>query len=60
MLCPIKVNSETIELTVHTSCYSVLDLLCVNLLNSSTGKTFHAYGGNLNTVNRLPVKKTFD
>ena len=29
MLCPIKVNSNTIELTVHTSCYCVLDLLCV-------------------------------
>ena len=27
MLCPIKVNSNTIELTVHTSCYCVLDLL---------------------------------
>ena len=30
MSCPIKVNSNTIELTVHTSCYCVLDLLCVN------------------------------
>ena len=30
MLCPIKVNSSTIELTMHTSCYCVLDLLCVN------------------------------
>ena len=29
MLCPIKVNSNTIELTVHTSCYWVLGLLCV-------------------------------
>ena len=29
MLCPIKVNSNTIELTLHTSCYCVLDLLCV-------------------------------
>ena len=28
MSCPIKVNSNTIELTVHTSCYCVLDLLC--------------------------------
>ena len=27
--CPIKVNSNTMELTVHTSCYYVLDLLCV-------------------------------
>ena len=29
MLCPIKVKSNTIELTVHTSCYCVWDLLCV-------------------------------
>ena len=28
MLCPIEVNSSTIELTVHTSCYCILDLLC--------------------------------
>ena len=28
MLCPIKVNSNTIELTIHTSCYCILDLLC--------------------------------
>ena len=30
MWCPIKVNSNTIELTVHTSCFCVLDLLCVS------------------------------
>ena len=29
MSCPIKINSNTIELTVHTSCYCALDLLCV-------------------------------
>ena len=29
MLYPIKFNSNTIELTVHTSCYCVSDLLCV-------------------------------
>ena len=29
MLCPIKVNSNKIELTVHISGYCVLDLLCV-------------------------------
>ena len=29
MSCPIKVYSNTIELTFHTSCYCVLDLLCV-------------------------------
>ena len=26
MSCPVKVNSNTIELKVHTSCYCVLDL----------------------------------
>ena len=31
MLCPFKDNSNKIELTVHTSCYCVLDLLCVKL-----------------------------
>ena len=30
MLFPFRVNSNTIELTLHTSCYCVLDLLCVN------------------------------
>ena len=34
MLCPIKVNINTIELIVHTSCYCVLDLLCVTLCYS--------------------------
>ena len=36
MSCPIKVNSDTIELTVHTSCYWVLDLLCVTTLDIYT------------------------
>ena len=30
MSCPIKVNDNTIKLTARTSCYCVLDLLCVN------------------------------
>ena len=30
MSCPMKVNNNTIELTVHTSCYCIL--LCVSLL----------------------------
>ena len=30
VFCPIIFNSNTIEITVHTSCYWVLDLLCVN------------------------------
>ena len=32
MSCPIKVNGNTIVLTVHISCYCVLDLLCVTFL----------------------------
>ena len=29
--CPIKNNGNTIELAVHTSCYCILDLLCVKI-----------------------------
>ena len=36
MLCPFKVNSNTIELTVNTSCYCGLVLLCVTLLYKYT------------------------
>ena len=37
MLYPIKVNSNTIELAAgHTSCYCILDLLCVKSPNHST------------------------
>ena len=36
MSCPIKVHSNTIELTVHSSCYCVLDLLCVKVNNLNT------------------------
>ena len=46
MLCPIKVNSNTIEITVHPSCYCILDLLCVKMLkiNLSRSKyTTHVY-----------------
>ena len=32
MLYPIKIYSNTIELSVHTSCFCILDLLCVNML----------------------------
>ena len=32
MYCPIKVDRNTIELTVYTSCYCVLDLLCVSCI----------------------------
>ena len=52
MSCSMEVNSNTIELTVHTSCYWVLDLLCVIFKNidSFAGthkeddeKVYHAY-----------------
>ena len=33
VLCLIKVNSNTIELIVRTSCYCVLDLLSVKIKN---------------------------
>ena len=36
--CPIKVNSNIIELTVLTSCYCVLDLLCVKQTEADIGK----------------------
>ena len=36
MSCPIKGNSNTNELTVHTSCNYVLDLLCVSCNVDST------------------------
>ena len=29
MLCPIKINISTIELTVHPPCYCVFELFCV-------------------------------
>ena len=32
MLCLIKVNSNAIELNVHTSCNNVVDLLCGTIL----------------------------
>ena len=41
MSCPIKVNSTTIEPTVHTSCYCVLDLLCVTTRDG--GKTARSF-----------------
>ena len=37
VLCPIKVNSNIIELIVPPSCYFVLDLLCVNMKVLKTG-----------------------
>ena len=39
MSCLIKVNSNTIELTVHTSCYCISDLLCVTALMCHTQQT---------------------
>ena len=40
MSCPIKSNSITIELTLLTSCYWVLDLLCVNMIQRSLHNSF--------------------
>ena len=34
MSCPTKVNSNTIELKVHTSGYCIWDLLCVSMSNT--------------------------
>ena len=42
MLCPIKVNSNTIELRVHTSCYCVLDLLCDVFVTGQKRPCLHA------------------
>ena len=39
MMCPIKVNSNTIELTVQASCYYVLDLLCVTSMHLDSKAT---------------------
>ena len=46
MLCPIKVIINTTQLTVHTSCYCVLDLLCVNKISLVTQPL---YSNHLNT-----------
>ena len=45
MLCPIKVNSNTIELTVHSSCYCVFHLLCVSsaVLNAASTLRLPSY-----------------
>ena len=34
MLCPIRLNSNIIELTVHTSCKWILYFLCVTVENT--------------------------
>ena len=41
MLCPIKV---LIELTVHTSCFWVLDLLCVTKFTVANNLTLFVFG----------------
>ena len=43
MSCPIKVNSNTFELKVYTSCYCVLYLLCVSCLLVNTLKHEGSY-----------------
>ena len=40
MSCPNKVDSNTIELTVHTYFYCVVDLLCVKTTKSLLFKWF--------------------
>ena len=39
MLCPIKVNIKTIELTLHPSCYYSKDLICVTIKRERIGIT---------------------
>ena len=39
VLCLIKVNSNTIKLTVHPSFYCILDLLCVEVFTFKSSKT---------------------
>ena len=39
VLCLIKVNSKTIEITMHTSCYCILDLLCVTFMKLTPGRS---------------------
>ena len=39
MSCPIKVNNNTIELTLQTSCYCIVDLLCV--IQKQESKSIH-------------------
>ena len=45
MLCPIKSNSNTIKFTVHTSCYFVLNLLCVICFSSFSKESMGIQGG---------------
>ena len=40
VLCPVKINNNTIELTVHTFCYWVLDLLCVTNITAFIGTKY--------------------
>ena len=57
VLCFIKFNSNTIELIVHTSCYCVLDLLCVTKIVLKFVLTFSkklAYYLTFSLLIRLP------
>ena len=58
MLCPLKNNSNTIELTVDTSCYWVLDLLCVKSISTSfrvhaAPESWLKYTTNMDIINIL-------
>ena len=58
MLCPMKVNSNTIELTVNTSCYCVLDLLCIKIFENLGVVQFDELSLKLHCHNFLQVKLT--
>ena len=48
-------NSNTIELIVHTSCYCILDLLCVNrYVRSGWWKVVCDAGGGWRVVHIIP------
>ena len=58
MSFPIKVNSITIELTVHTSCYCIFDLLCVILYRACMGNFIRGFDYTLRTSLNTSILKT--
>ena len=54
----MKVNSNTIELTVNTSCYCVLDLLCIKIFENLGVVQFDELSLKLHCHNFLQVKLT--
>ena len=63
MWCPIKVSTNTIELTVHTSCYCILEKLCAwnprLLVHNSLHKTFLRMDGQMGVI-KIQVKGLFN